>query len=161
MDNSQAFSWDDVVNESELEVLPDGDYSFTVTAFEKAWFEPKSPDSKIKSCHQANVEFTIKWVNDKGVERENKLVYKLKLWRSLEFLVYQFFESIGLKKKGDGASVMPWNQIIGKSGICSIGHHSDDKGNDYNDILKCYIPEKAPTVIKNATTIQTAPRFNL
>lgn len=160
IENSQAFSWDDEVNESEFEVIPDGDYAFTVTNFERARFEPKSKDSKVGACHQANVEFTIKWTNSAGCERENKLVYRLKLWRSLEWVIYQFFESIGLKKKGDGATVMPWNQIVGKTGICAIGHHSDDKGNDYNDIIKCYTPENVPTVIKNSQEPK-APQFSL
>lgn len=159
---NQAFGWDDEVNESEFEILPDGDYIFTVTGFERAFYEPRTPDSKIGACQQANIEFTIKWTNSAGIARENKLVHKLKLWRSLEFLIYQFFECVGLKKKGDGSSVMPWGQIIGKTGICAIGHHTDNKGNDYNDIVKCYPTELAPTVVKNGNNQEpAAPKFSL
>lgn len=159
-ENTQAFGWDDEVNESEFEIIPDGDYAFTVSAFEKAYFEPKSADSKIGACQQANIEFTINWRNSAGIERTNKVIHKLKLWRSLEFLIYQFFESIGLRKKGDGTTVMPWNQIVGRTGICQIGHHTDSKGTDYNDIVKCYTPDNAPTVTKNSAE-HAAPKFSL
>ena len=161
MAENMAFGWDDEVNESEFEILPDGDYIFKVTAFERAYFEPKKADSKIGACQQANVEFTIEWVNAAGVPRSNKLVYKLKLWRTLDFLIYQFFESIGLRKKGDGSCKMPWNEIIGKTGICAIGHHSDNNGNDYNDIIKCYTPDNAPNVVKNQPAETAAPKFSL
>ena len=159
--SNQAFGWDDAVTESSFEVLPDGDYWFTVTGFEKDYFEPRSADSKIGACQQANIEFTIKWKNENGEEKENKLTYKLKLWRSLQFLIYQFFESIGLKKKGDGSSVMPWGQIVGKSGICAISKKVSSNGNDYNDIAKCYPAELAPKVTRNGQTEPTAPKFSL
>lgn len=161
-DNNQAFSWDDEVNESTFELLPDGDYVFTVSQWEKAYWEPKSPDSKIGACQQANIEFEIKWTNAQGIEKTNKLTHRLKLWRSLDWMIYQFFESIGLRKKGDGSQKVPWNQIVGKSGVCMIGHHTDNKGNDYNDIVKCYPPESAPTVTKNGSSATVAaPKFSL
>lgn len=158
-DNNMSFGWDDEVEESEYEVMPDGDYAFTVTQFERAWYEAK-PDSKIASCHQANIELTINWKNDKGMDRTSKLTHKLKLSRSLQFMIYQFFESIGLRKKGDGSTKMPWDSIIGKTGICQIGHHDDSKGNTYNDIVKCYPAELAPKVTKNESTPE-APKFTV
>ena len=161
MAEEMRFGWDDEVPESEIEVLPDGDYAFTVTKFERAWFEPKNPDSKIGSCDQANIEFTINWVNKDGVQKTSKLVYRLKLWKTLAFQIYQFFESIGLRKKGDGTARMPWDQVVGKTGICMIGHHTDSKGNDYNDILKCYVPDSAPTVTKNQQQTPATPKFSL
>lgn len=160
-ENNMAFGWDDEVNESEFEIIPDGDYVFTVSRWEKAYWEPKSKDSKIGACQQANIEFEIKWTNENGQEKTNKVVHKLKLWRSLDFLIYQFFESIGLRKKGDGSKRVPWDQIVGKTGICAIGHHTDSKGNDYNDILRCYAPENAPTVTKNTAQQSSAPKFSL
>ena len=160
MAENLAFGWDDEVNESEFEILPDGDYFFTVTGFERAQFEPKSADSKVGACQQANIEFTIQWKNSAGQDRTNKIVHRLKLWRTLEWMIYQFFESIGLRKKGDGSQKMPWGQIIGKTGVCQIGHHTDNKGNDYNDVLKCYPPELAPKVTKNGQEPE-APKFSL
>ena len=160
-EKNMSFGWDDEVEESEFELMPDGDYFFEVTQFERAWYEAK-PGSKIDSCNQANIELTINWTNEQGVSRTSKLVHKLKLSRSLQFMIYQFFESIGLRKKGDGSTTMPWNSIVGKTGICQIGHHEDGKGNTYNDIVKCYPTELAPNVTKNsAQTEAAAPKFSL
>ena len=158
-ERNMSFGWDDEVEESEFELMPDGDYAFTVSQFERAWYEAK-PGSKIDSCHQANIEFTINWKNDQGVDKTSKLTHKLKLSRSLQFMIYQFFESIGLRKKGDGSTKMPWDSIVGKTGICQIGHHEDSKGNTYNDIVKCYPVELAPKVTKN-TAEPAAPKFSL
>ena len=155
---SQGFGWDDEVEESEFELLPDGDYKFKVTGFERAWF---NGSAKIAPCNQANVELTIEWVNDKGMQRTSKLVHRMKLTKSLGFIIYAFFESIGLRKKGDGTTKMPWDQIIDKTGVCMIGHHDDDKGNSYNDIVKCYPAESAPTVTKNVPPEPAAPKFSL
>jgi len=157
---NQAFGWDDEIPESSFEVLPDGDYAFMVTNFERAKFEPRNPNSKIGRCNQANVEFTINWTTEDGREIESKLTYRLKLWNSLSFMIYQFFESIGLKKKGDGTSAMPWDKILGRTGVCKIGRHDDDKGNSYNDIVKCYPVEDAPKVTKNKP-VTAPPQYSL
>lgn len=160
MNVSQGFGWDDEVEESMFELIPDGDYRFEVTGFERSWYEAKA-GSKIASCNQADIEFTIKWTNESGDLKTNKLTHKLKLSRTLQFLIYQFFESIGLRKKGDGTTKMPWDQIVGKTGICEIGHHEDSKGTEYNDIVRCYPPESAPTVISNGKVAESSPKFEL
>lgn len=149
-DNNMTLGWDDKIEESSFETLPDGDYAFTVTGFERGWWEPKNAESKIPACNQAEIELSINWKNEKGILRTNKLVYKLKLVRNLQYLIYQFFESVGLRKKGDGTTKMPWDQIIGTSGVCQIGHHETSQGNIFNDVNKCYVPGSVPTVINNA-----------
>lgn len=150
--NNQGFGWDDEVEESAFEVMPDGDYKFEITGFERGWWEPQRSDSKIPACNQAEIEMTIRWTNKDGQTRTNKLTYKLKLVRNLQFLIYQLFESVGLRKKGDGTTKMPWNQLIGTVGICQIGHHESSQGNVFNDVIKCYTPDSVPTVISNADT---------
>lgn len=148
---SQGFGWDDEIEEStggKFEPVPDGDYWFTVTGFERGWYEAR-PGSKFASCNQAEIEFTIEWINDAGEQRRNKIVYKLKLSRKLQWIIYEFFESTGLRKKGDGTTKMPWNEIIGKTGICEVSHHVSDRGGVFNDINKCYPPEDAPRTILN------------
>lgn len=158
MDKNLAFGWDDEVEESGFEILPDGDYTFTVTNFERGWYEARE-GSKIPSCNQAIVELTIDWTNENGDPRTNKVAHKMKLARTLQFMIYQFFESIGLRKKGDGTTKMPWNDIVGKTGVCQIGHH-EANGNTYNDVVKCYPQEDAPTVTKNGSASPT-PKFSL
>lgn len=159
-EENMSFGWDDEIEESDFELVPDGDYQFTVTDFERAWWEPYNPDtSKIQACNQANIELTIDWMNGNGQMRSSKIQHRLKLTRSLQFLIYQFFECVGLRKKGDGTTKMPWDQIVGKTGICQVGHHEDTKGNTYNDIIKCYTPENAPTVTNNGAASE--PQFKL
>lgn len=143
-----SFGWDDEVEESSFELCPDGDYRFTVTNFEKGYWEPKKADSKIPACNEARMELTIEWTDSNGQKHTNRIQHRLKLVRNLQFLIYQFFECIGLRKKGDGSTKMPWNDAVGKTGICEVGHHSAN-GQDYNDIVRCYTPDAAPTVVKN------------
>ena len=143
---SAGFGWDDEVDESSFELVPDGDYRFTVKEFERGWYEGSA---KIAPCNEAQLKFEITWVNAEGKQHTNLINYKLKLTRNLQFLIYQFFESIGLRKKGDGTTRMPWNDIIGKVGICEVGHREGTNGNTYNEIRKCYPPELAPTVVAN------------
>jgi len=147
--NSEALDWEDEIEESSgFVLLPDGDYRFTVTGFERGYFQPTRQDSKIPPCNQADYSLTIEWKDSAGISRTNVLHYRLKLTRSLQWLIYEFFESIGLRKKGDGTTKMPWEKAIGCSGICEIGHH-DANGKTYNDVNKCYPVGLAPTVVKN------------
>lgn len=148
----KALGWDDEIEESSFEVIPDGDYKFEVTGFERGWWEPQRSDSKIPKCNQAEIEMTIRWTNESGRARTNKVIYKLKLVDILQFAIYQFFESVGLRKKGDGTAKMPWDSIIGTVGVCQIGHHESSQGKVFNDVVKCYTPDSTPTVIANADT---------
>lgn len=159
-ENKEVFSWDDEVEESSFEILPDGDYKFTVSKFEKGWYEPKG-NSTLPECDQALLEFTINWINESGEAKTNKIGYDIKLCRKLQFLTYQFFECIGLRKKGDGTTKMPWSQVEGRSGICQIGHYEGKNGNVYNQVIKCYPVEDAPTVTKNEVTAPKKPNFNI
>lgn len=148
---TEILGWEDEIEESSFEVMPDGDYHFKVAKFERSWFEPKSADSKIPACNQAEITFEITWKNAKGEPRVNTVIYRLKLVKNLQWLIYQFFESIGLRKKGDGTTKMPWDQMVGKSGICQVGHRESANGNTFNEIVKCYTPESAPNVTQNDT----------
>lgn len=148
----KALGWDDEIEESSFEVIPDGDYKFEVTKFERGWWEPQRSDSRIPQCPQAEIEMTIRWTNESGKTRTNKLIYKLKLVDILQFAIYQFFESVGLRKKGDGTTKMPWDSIVGTIGVCQIGHHESSQGKVFNDVVKCYTPDSVPTVIANADT---------
>ena len=50
--------WDAYIEkESEFVVLPEGDYDFIVTSFEKGWFDGSA---KVEACNKAMLELTIK-----------------------------------------------------------------------------------------------------
>ena len=60
-----ALNWDDEIKNTEykFELMPEGDYRFTVTAFTRGWYEPRRPDAKLPPCPQAELEMTINWTN--------------------------------------------------------------------------------------------------
>lgn len=144
--NNDAFGWDDEVEEQAFELMPVGDYHFTVTGFEKAWFEPKRAESKIGACAQANIEMLFNWRNKAGMKRSNKLTYSLKLNKTLAFLIWQFFAGIGLHREGDGMKRFPWDKIIGCKGIAKVSQRESMTGRTFNSVDSVYPPEKAPTV---------------
>ncbi|MBR6983895.1 MAG: hypothetical protein IKH75_10300 [Ruminococcus sp.] len=158
-----VIGWDDEIEESSsFELMPDGDYWFEVTGFEREWWQPANPDtSRIKACNQASLDLAITWKNEKGEDKVSKLKYKLKITDSLTFLIFQFFEAVGLRKKGEGSKLKLslFNQVIGKTGICEIGHREGTKGGTFNEVKRCYAPEDAPTVTKNSK--EPSPTFSL
>lgn len=158
-----VIGWEDEVeNSSQFELIPDGDYWFEVTGFEREWWEPVNPEtSRIKACNQANIELTITWKNAEGKDKVNKVQYKLKITETLTWLIFQFFESVGLRKKGDGSKLKLslFNQVIGKTGVCEIGHREGTRGGTFNEVKQCYAPEDAPTVTKNSK--EPSPTFSL
>lgn len=62
MDNFIEYGWEDeIVNEGgDFVLLPEGDYDFTVSKFERTRYEGSA---KMPSCNMAKVTFTI------GVQR--------------------------------------------------------------------------------------------
>lgn len=163
MEENMVIGWDDEIEEgSSFELMPDGDYWFEVTGFEREWWEPADPvNSKIKACNQANIELTITWKNAAGETKTNKVQYKLKVTETLTFLIFRFFECVGLRQKGDKSKLKLslFNQVEGKTGICEIGHREGSKGGKFNEVRYCYPPEEAPRVTKNENPATASPVF--
>lgn len=138
--------WDSEVTEaeaeeqrknSEFELLPDGDYKFTVKKLEKDRYTA-TPKSNIPSCPVAIVHLLVE--DDDGHKnyfRENLYLYEGNKWRLL-----QFFVCVGLRKHGDGTSKMPWGEVEGCTGRASIGHKPGykDKTKTYNNVKKWLDP---------------------
>lgn len=101
--------WNDSIEEDGQEyiLLPEGDYNFTVTNFERGRF-PGGP--KVPACNKATI--TVQ-VNDKDGIATVK--FDLLLYRSLEWRISGFFRCIGQKKHGEKLS-MDWNKVIGSKG---------------------------------------------
>ena len=143
MSENLTLSWDDEIDEGqEFKIVPDGDYEFEVSNFERGYYEAKA-GSKIPSCDQAEYELSIEWKDEDGEIRTNKLTLRLKLTKKLQWLIYEFFESIGLIEKGSGPK-----EAVGCKGICRVGHH-DANGKSFNDVVKCYPVSDAPKVVAN------------
>ena len=108
-----AMNWDDVLENDgqELVILPEGDYTFTVTGFERSTF-PGGP--KLPPCPKASLTLTID--NDQGPALAR---VTLLLCRQLEWKTSGFFISIGQKKRGE-KSRMDWTRVMGARGKAHI-----------------------------------------
>ena len=117
--------WDDAIENDgqEYVVLPEGDYNFTVTAFERGRF-PGGP--KIPACNKASL--TLQVTTDKGVAL---CFTDLLLYKTMEWRLSAFFRCIGKKKKGERL-VMDWNRIIGCQGRAHFKprNYTDRNGNE-------------------------------
>lgn len=107
--------WNDFIqndgNEVEFVLLPEGDYDFTVTNFERG----EHPGSaKIPACHKAILELTIKTSNGVAIVREN-----LFLTPEAEWKLCQFFRSIGFRAHGQKVR-MDWDKVVGQKGRAHI-----------------------------------------
>ena len=104
----RALDWDDEISqENEFVILPDGEYNFKVTGFEKAtiYLYIEAPNG------------------DSAVVKEQLLLHTKMEWKLSEFFI-----SIGQKKHGEPLRPK-WNEIIGATGKCKLGTR-EWKGND-------------------------------
>jgi len=127
-------NWDDVIqNESQFVLLPEGIYDFTVTKFEKEWFDGST---KIEPCPKAALELTITAPQGTTVIKENLL-----LSAQVEWKLCSFFKSIGQKKTGV-AFKMDWTKVLGAKGKADI-EVNEYVGNDgqpkKNNRVRAYI----------------------
>ncbi len=116
--------WDAYIEkESEFVLLPEGDYDFTVTGFEKGWFDGSA---KVEPCNKAILELTIEAPGlGKSTCKENILLSQKTEWKLCEF-----FRSIGQKQHGSGIK-MDWNKVPNAKGRCHV-YVDTFVGNDGN-----------------------------
>jgi hypothetical protein len=110
MDNkNMLMDWNDAIEEDgqEYVLLPEGDYNFTVTHFERGRF-PGGP--KVPACNKATI--TVQVDTKEGIAT---VKFDLLLYRSLEWRISAFFRCIGQKKHGEKLT-MDWNRVIGSKG---------------------------------------------
>ena len=111
--DNRIMDWNDTIQDDgrEFVILPEGDYFFTVTDFERARF-PGS--AKIPACNKATLSLDID--NDQGIATAR---VDLILYRTLEWRIASFFRSIGMKKHGEQV-VMDWTKVVGARGKAHI-----------------------------------------
>lgn len=108
-DKNMFMDWDDTIESDgqEFITLPEGDYNFTVTAFERGRF-PGGP--KIPACNKAALTLQVKTDDGVAIVHTDLLLY-----RNLEWKLSSFFRCIGQKRHGERL-VMDWNSVIGSRG---------------------------------------------
>ena len=109
----QDLDWDcgitSDVHTGSVETPPVGDYNFTVTNFEKTI--SKSGNKMAKLTLALDVSGQV-YLRD---------VYLVLTTNSLWKLA-QFFECVGLKKKGVDLPQIPWCKVLGSEGRCHLIH---------------------------------------
>ena len=101
MDNN-IMDWGDVIESDgqEHKVLPEGDYDFTITKFERGRF-PGSP--KIPPCNKAILTLSVN-----GITIKTDLI----LYKTLEWKLAAFFRSIGMPGNLTELGVRPTEEDI-------------------------------------------------
>ena len=150
MSENRSFDWDDTIENDgqEFIILPEGDYVYTVTGFERAYQNstPKIPGG----CNKAILTLEVKTAAGTAVFNTNLLLYS-----SIIFRVAAFFRSIGLKKHGEPLK-MNWPAIIGKKGMAHIKPRTytgnDGQERTTNDVVRWidYDPAKMEEVQSRA-----------
>lgn len=126
----REFDWEDTIQEDAKEfiLLPEGDYQFTVTGFERGRHTPNPQNpGKLPACNKAII--TIKVETDEG---DAVMTHNLFLHSSTEGMLSAFFGAIGQKKHGEPLK-MNWNTVMGAKGVCKVSHREYD-GKKYNNV---------------------------
>lgn len=134
-------NWEDIIeNDSpDFVVLPEGDYDFEVTEFERA----RHPGSdKLPPCNKAIVHLKIQGASGISIIKHNLFLHSI-----TEGMLCAFFTAIGQRKRGEKVT-MNWNKVVGSRGRAkvSIKKWTNDKGNEleFNEIKKFYELEDKP-----------------
>lgn len=137
----------------EFILLPEGDYEFTVTQIERGRYNPK-PGSKIGPCVQVTVTLRV---TDPQTGKPVDLKHNLYMWGTTVGMIAQYYDSIGIHKKGTPLS-LDWRPDvhIGKTGKLKLAHRSyksnDGQDRIANDIKRLYPKE-------NTAPQQSAPAW--
>lgn len=137
-DFEKEFGWDDEIEKDSNEwvLLPEGDYDFTVTAFERGRHQGSD---KLPPCNKAILTLKVE-----GKEGTTTITHNLFLHSKTEGMLSAFFCAIGQKKYGEKLR-MNWQNVIGAKGRCKVyidkwkGKDGEEKQS--NKIKRFYDPE--------------------
>ncbi len=136
----REFGWEDTIEkDSNFVILPEGDYDFIVTKFERGRF---NGSAKMPACNQAKVELTFK--SDQG---DVIIIHTLLLHTKTEGLLSNFFAGIGQKRKGEKLK-MNWNTVVGSRGRAKL----------FIDTYKNYTGNKVDTFYPYEEVFGQAPQ---
>ena len=108
--DSNLMDWDSTLESDgkQFTVLDEGDYTFTVTSFERGRY-PGS--AKLPPCNKAILTLTVDLPDGQTATCREDLI----LYRTLEWKLSSFFRAIGQKKSGERL-VMDWSKVLGARG---------------------------------------------
>jgi len=131
---NQEIGWGDTIeHDSEFVIVPEGDYSFTVTKFERA---RHNGSDKLPPCNKAVLTLEV----SDGVN-STLITHNLFLHRKTEGMLCAFFTAIGQRKHGEKL-IPKWDQVVGATGTCKVGKRSwtgnDGSVRESNEIRRFY-----------------------
>jgi len=151
----RELGWDDEISrESDFTIIPEGDYDFTVTGFERGRYDGSE---KLPPCNMAIVTLAVTLSDGSPAT----LKHRLFLHTRCEGLLSAFFTGIGLKRR-DEPLRMNWNAVPGARGRCKItvrswkGKNGEDMQS--NDIKKFYEPAEPTAPQAQPQYQQPAPQ---
>ena len=132
------------LDDNTFEVLPDGDYHFTVASHEVGYAtsDKMPPNTQQVTCH-----LEIPFEKD-GEIKIAKVRNNLNIYKKALFAIRQFVECIGMVPEKGKMSVNLEN-IDGLTGVCSITTIESSNGNEFNRVQQFYPPSKVPAVTAN------------
>ena len=132
------------LDDNTFEILPDGDYHFTVASHEVGYAtsEKMPPNTQQISCY-----LEIPFMKD-GEVKTAKIRNNLNVYKKALFAIRQFVECIGMVPE-KGKVKIDLEKMDGMTGICSITTKESSKGNEFNNVQYFYPPSKAPAVTAN------------
>lgn len=148
----RELGWDDEISrESDFTIIPEGDYDFTVTGFERGRYDGSE---KLPPCNMAIDTLAVTLPDGSAANIRHRLF----LHTRCEGLLSAFFTGIGLKRKGEPLR-MNWNAVPGAHGRCKITVRSwkgkNDENMQSNDIKKFY----DPIALETQPQYQQAPQY--
>ena len=148
-----ALDWDDEISNDSPEyiTLPEGEYDFTVTGFERGRYQP-GPTAKLPPCNMAQLTIELRTPDGLCVPVRDRLF----LHSSTEGFLCEFFTAIGLRRHGERVR-MNWKSVLGAKGRAKVGVRSYQKDGETRTIneIKKYLEPKDPPAA--APTVQPAP----
>ncbi len=146
MDNrvDKALDWDSEISyEAPAYVtLPEGDYPFTITKFERKNYPGSTRPGGLPECPMA--ELTVEARGKDGVSTFRTRLY---LHARCEGILTQFFTCIGQRKHGDKLA-MDWSKVEGSTGWArlKVRNFETRNGNEgtANEVGRWLAPDEAP-----------------
>ena len=137
---NRELDWEDEIeNDSSFELLPAGDYDFTVKTIERGRYPG---GDKMGPCNMATVTFEVTGMHGETGEVRNNFY----LNTACEGILCSFFTSIGMRQHGERVR-MNWSAATGCKGRCKISvreYKKDGETYQVNNIKKFYEPSAAP-----------------
>ena len=136
------FSWDSEIKNDgagEWTLLPEGEYPFTVTKFERSRYEG---GAKLPPCPMALLTIDVDG-DDRG---HATVTHRLYLHSRCEGLLCDFFTSIGQRKHGEALRPR-WNDVVGSTGRCKVEIHNytkRDGGEGQSNQIKRFLEPAEP-----------------